>query len=111
MAVLRTSVRSTYEPNRAQLVFFGCMHTEPQTRYSRALPELRFSLNLLYVGRLLLGMQSSSLSTDEGTDVFEERIEDVTDELMATELLHEAAILAGDTLPEIASTATPDDLT
>ncbi|MBD2752263.1 hypothetical protein [Spirosoma validum] len=86
------------------------MSTEPQTRHSRTLPELRFSLNLLYVGRLLLGMQPSSLTTDEGIDVFEERIEDVTDELVSTELLHEAAILAGDTLPEISSTATTDDV-
>lgn len=86
------------------------MHTEPQTRHSLALPELRFSLNLLYVGRLLIGMQPSSLTADEGMDAFEERIEDVTDELVATELLHEAAILAGDTLPVISSTATPDDV-
>lgn len=80
------------------------MQTEPQTRHSPALPELRFSLNLLYVGRLLLGMKSSSLTTDEGIDAFDERIEDITDELVSTELLHEAAILAGDVLP----TTTPD---
>ena len=80
----------------------GCssgMQTEPQTRHSPALPELRFSLNLLYVGRLLLGMKSPSIATDEGIDAFDERIEDVTDELVATELLHEAAVLAGDVLP------------
>ncbi len=75
------------------------MPTDPQTRHSPALPELRFSLNLLYVGRLLLGMKSHSLTTDEGIDAFDERIEDVTDELVSTELLHEAAILAGDILP------------
>lgn len=75
------------------------MQTEPQTRHSPALPELRFSLNLLYVGRLLMGMKSSSLTTDERIDAFDERIEDVTDELVSTELLHEAAILAGDVLP------------
>lgn len=80
------------------------MQTEPQTRHSPALPELRFSLNLLYVGRLLLGMKSSSLTTDEGIDAFDERIEDVTDELGSTELLHEAAILAGDVL----TITTPD---
>jgi hypothetical protein len=74
------------------------MQTDPQTRYSPALPELRFSLNLLYVGRLLLGMKASSLATDEGIDAFDERIEDITDELVSTELLHEAAILAGDVL-------------
>lgn len=79
----------------------GCssgMQTEPVTRHSPALPELRFSLNLLYVGRLLLGMKSSSVAIDESLDAFDERIEDVTDELVATELLHEAAILAGDVL-------------
>ncbi|MFD2933653.1 hypothetical protein [Spirosoma flavum] len=75
------------------------MQTEPQTRHSRTLPELRFSLNLLYMGRLLLGMKSPSFTTDEGIDTFDERIEDVTDELVSTELLHEAAILAGDILP------------
>ena len=77
------------------------MQTEPQTRHSHTLPELRFSLNLLYVGRLLLGMKSSSSVSDERLEAFDERIETVTDELVATELLHEAAVLAGDVLPEI----------
>ena len=72
------------------------MQTEPRTRHSHALPELRFSLNLLYVGRFLLGMKSTE---EDSLDVFDERIEDVTDELVATELLHEAAVLAGDVLP------------
>lgn len=72
------------------------METDPQTRYSHALPELRFSLNLLYVGRLLMGMQSS-IPNDRLND-FDERIESVTDDLVATELLHEAAVLAGDVL-------------
>ena len=70
------------------------MDTEPTTRHSRALPELRFSLNLLYVGRLLLGMSTSV--TDEPLDIIDERIEAVTDELISTELLHEAAVLVGD---------------
>ena len=72
------------------------METNPKTRHSHALPELRFSLNLLYVGRLLLGMQSSI--TNDRLDDFDERIESVTDDLVATELLHEAAVLAGDVL-------------
>ncbi|GAB3641003.1 hypothetical protein [Spirosoma arcticum] len=84
------------------------MQPESQTRHSRALPELRFSLNLLYVGRFLLGMKAPS-ATD--LDAFDERIETVTDELVATELLHEAAILAGDVLstpnPETASQTDP----
>ena len=72
------------------------MQTELQTRHSHALPELRFSLNLLYVGRLLLSMKTSLPTTDIALDELEERIETITDELVATELLHEAAILAGD---------------
>ena len=73
------------------------MQTEPQTRHSPALPELRFSLGLLYVGRLLLGMQPTV--SDDRLDDVDERIEAVTDELISTELLHEAAILVGDVLP------------
>lgn len=71
------------------------MPTELQTRHSRALPELRFSLNLLYVGRLLLGMHT----VDRDLDALDEHIETLTDELVATELLHEAALLAGDVIP------------
>lgn len=78
---------------------------EPQTRHSHTLPELRFSLNLLYVGRLLLGMKSVSSPSGEDLEAFDERIESVTDELVATELLHEAAVLAGDVLPESDSTS------
>ena len=76
------------------------MQTELQTRHSHALPELRFSLNLLYVGRLLLGMKAIG----QDFDAIDEHIEVLTDELVATELLHEAAILAGDVLagPEAA---------
>ena len=85
------------------------MQTETQTRHSHVLPELRFSLNLLYVGRFLLGMKNSSPTTDEGIDAFDERIEAVTDDLIATELLHEAAVLAGDVLPEILPPTPSDD--
>ena len=81
------------------------MQSDPQTRYSRALPELRFSLNLLYVGRFLLGMNAMP-ATD--LDAFDERIESVTDELVATELLHEAATLAGDVL-SASNTETPSN--
>lgn len=82
---------------------------EPQTRHSHTLPELRFSLNLLYVGRLLLGMKSASSLSEENIEAFDERIESVTDELVATELLHEAAVLAGDVLPESDSTSETKD--
>ncbi len=77
------------------------MQPEPQTRHSCVLPELRFSLNLLYVGRLLLGMNAKTLVDDDALTELDERIETITDELVATELLHEAAILAGDSLPNI----------
>lgn len=70
------------------------MLTEPQTRHGTALPELRFSLSLLYVGRLLMGMQPTV--RDDRLDEVDDRIEAVTDELIATELLHEAAVLVGD---------------
>ena len=85
------------------------MQPEPQTRHSHTLPELQFSLNLLYVGRLLLGMKSTSLQTDESLEAFDERIESVTDELVSTELLHEAAVLAGDVLPTLDSTSETED--
>ncbi|WP_234733076.1 hypothetical protein [Tellurirhabdus bombi] len=75
------------------------MNTEPSTRHSHALPELRLSLNLLYVGRLLLGMTTHSPNQEETLETLDEHIEEVTDELVATELLHEAALLAGDVLP------------
>ena len=77
------------------------MPPEPQTRHSRVLPELRFSLNLLYVGRLLLGMNATAFVNDNALTELDERIETITDELVATELLHEAALLAGDSLPNI----------
>lgn len=67
---------------------------EPQTRHSTVLPELRFSLSLLYAGRLLMGMQPTV--QDDRLDEIDEHIKAVTDELIATELLHEAAVLVGD---------------
>ncbi len=69
-----------------------------ETRHSHALPELRFSLSLLYVGRVLLGMNRTTVLDDERLADVDERIEAVTDELVATELLHEAAQLAGDVI-------------
>ena len=84
------------------------MSDDLQTRHSHALPELRFSLNLLYVGRFLLGMNQTP-SVD--LDAFDERIEDVTDELVATELLHEAAMLAGDVLAADTQPSPQADLT
>lgn len=77
------------------------MQPEPKTRHSHILPELRFSLNLLYVGRLLLGMNAPAMGNSDTLDEFDERIETITDELVATELLHEAALLAGDSMPNV----------
>lgn len=82
------------------------MESEPKTRFGCTLPDLRLSLNLLYVGRFLLGMHATHTHHEEGLDLFDEHIETLSDELMATELLHEAAILAGDVLPE--NTSTPN---
>ena len=74
------------------------MKTEPATRHSPELPPLRFSLNLLYVGRMLLGMAAApTVLTNEAVDAIDNQIEAVTDELVATELLHEAAVLVRDT--------------
>ena len=65
------------------------------TKYSRILPELHVALNLLCVGRILMGFSAESTNFDS-EDLIEltridERIEAITDELQATELLHEAA--------------------
>ncbi len=71
---------------------------ETQTRYSQQLPTLLSALHMLYVGRALAGFvadsQSPSLAVDLG--VVDATIEAFTDELCATELLHEAALLVGD---------------
>jgi hypothetical protein len=75
------------------------MQPETITRHSPALHPLRFSLNVLYTARLLIGMNANEFEAEACLDVVDERIEDVTDELVATELLHEAAVLAGDVLP------------
>lgn len=82
------------------------MQTEPQTRHSSVLPNLQVSLSLLYVGRVLLGMSPLSPTKDEGLETLDAFIEDVTDELAATELLHQAAVLAGDVLPETDASGT-----
>ncbi|WP_266367194.1 hypothetical protein [Tellurirhabdus rosea] len=65
------------------------------TRHNHALPGLQFALNVLYVGRFLIGYSNPVQALDE----VDEYIEAVTDELVSTELLHEAAVLAGDVLP------------
>lgn len=75
------------------------MPAEPQTRYSSVLPNLHFSLGLLYVGRVLLGMSPLSPASEESLETLDAYIQGVTDELAATELLHQAAVLAGDVLP------------
>jgi len=69
--------------------------TTNETRHGRALPGLQFALNVLYVGRFLVGYSDPARPLDEVDDY----IEAVTDELVSTELLHEAAVLAGDVLP------------
>ena len=71
---------------------------EPQTRHSQRLPTLLSALQMLYVGRALAGFvaddQSPRLPVD--LDIVDATIEAFTDEICATELLHEAALLVGD---------------
>ena len=76
------------------------MKTAKVTKFSRALPELHVALNLLCVGRVIMGFsaESKALEADDLLELsgIDERIETINDELQATELLHEAAILVGD---------------
>ncbi len=44
-------------------------------------------------------MNATAFVDDDTLTELDERIETITDELVATELLHEAAVLAGDILP------------
>ena len=55
------------------------MQTEPQTRHSLVLPNLHVSLNLLYVGRVLLGMSPLSPVNEESLETLDAYIEGVTD--------------------------------
>jgi hypothetical protein len=72
------------------------------TRFSLQLPTLLPALHLLYVGRVVAGYvaedQLPGLAPDLTT--VDATIETVTDEIRATELLHEAAQLVGDVLPQ-----------
>ena len=71
---------------------------ERQTRYSQRLPTLLSALHMLYVGRALAGFVADSQSPRMPVelDVVDATIEAFTDEICATELLHEAALLVGD---------------
>ena len=71
---------------------------EPQTRHSQRLPTLLSALHLLYVGRALAGFVADNQTPTEpvALDVVDATIEAFTDEIRATELLHEAAVLVGD---------------
>lgn len=75
------------------------MKTVKITKFSRIIPELHVALNLLCVGRVIMGFSAES-NAFEAADLpelscIDERIEIINDELQATELLHEAAILVG----------------
>ena len=71
---------------------------EPQTRHSQRLPTLLSALHLLYMGRALAGFVADNQTPAESVelDVVDATIEAFTDEIRATELLHEAAVLVGD---------------
>ena len=70
---------------------------EPQTRHSQRLPTLLSALHLLYMGRALAGFVADNQTPAESVelDVVDATIEAFTDEIRATELLHEAAVLVG----------------
>lgn len=70
----------------------------PQTHHSQRLPTLLSALHLLYVGRALAGFVAEEQSPPPPVelDVVDATIEAFTDEICATELLHEAAVLVGD---------------
>ena len=71
---------------------------EPQTRHSQRLPTLLSALHLLYMGRALAGFVADNQTPAEFVelDMVDATIEAFTDEIRATELLHEAAVLVGD---------------
>jgi precorrin-4 methylase len=78
------------------------MTTETPTRFSGQLPNLLASLHLLYVGRLVAGF----VAMDQHAQLpdlsrLDQTIETMTDEIRATELLHEAALIVGDTLETV----------
>jgi hypothetical protein len=78
------------------------MTDEQPTRFSGQLPNLLAALHLLYVGRLVAGFVATEQCANPAPNlsVLDATIETVTDEIRATELLHEAALLVGDVLPE-----------
>lgn len=82
------------------------MTDEQPTRFSGQLPNLLASLHLLYAGRLLAGFVATEQQAQPGAtwpapdlSAVDATIETITDEIRATELLHEAALLVGDVLP------------
>lgn len=77
------------------------MSTIKVTKYSYLLPELQTSLGLLLIGRIMLldAMDSpSGKNRKSKADLkkLEAEIDQLTDEINVTELLHEAALLVGD---------------
>jgi|GEM_PF-6970581 len=77
------------------------MNTVKVTPYSRRLPELRTSLSLLQLGKVLMmqGARQHSGITLGDTLIeltkMERKITEISDEIQMTELLHQAAILLG----------------
>lgn len=71
------------------------------TRHSRRLPALLGTLHLLCASRVVLGVSAEGQPTLRpdvvlGQLELDEQIEALNDEIRATELLHEAAVLVGD---------------
>ncbi|WP_266367073.1 hypothetical protein [Tellurirhabdus rosea] len=77
------------------------MSTVKITKYSRQLPELRTSLSLIQLGRVLLAQHSHLRNRSQFADTIielakmDEKIEALREEIAVTELLHEASVLVG----------------
>jgi hypothetical protein len=77
------------------------MNTVKVTKYSRRLPELRTSLSLLQLGRVLMvqAQKERDQVTFSHTIIemakVDERIEEVREQITMNELLHQAAVLIG----------------
>ncbi|WP_234733514.1 hypothetical protein [Tellurirhabdus bombi] len=77
------------------------MNTVKVTKYSRRLPELRTSLSLLQLGRVLMAQtekgrdQSILAHTIIEIGKVDQRIEEIQEQIAMNELLHQASILVG----------------
>ena len=77
------------------------MNTVKITTYSRQLPEMRTSLSLIQLGRVLLAQNGHLRNRSQFADTIielarmDEKIEELREQIAMTELLHEACVLVG----------------